>query len=211
MTHAIDRPNPPARGFGHERPGSGDSCEWYTPPEVFAALGIAFDLDPAAPPGGVPWVPARHHFSRLDDGLKQRWFGRVWLNPPYGRETGRWLDRLAEHGDGIALVYARTDTAWFHRVGPAATAVCLVAGRLRFISADGERATQATAPSLLLAFGLSCALAVAAAGMGQTFVVPPQASSANPAVARLRSLRMRKDNESSHVAHTQNAAGDPYS
>lgn len=54
-------------GFGYEIPQQGNSVEWYTPPEIFDALGLRFDLDPAAPPGGVPWVPATRHLSK--DGL----------------------------------------------------------------------------------------------------------------------------------------------
>jgi hypothetical protein len=159
-------------GFRHERP-QGNSTEWYTPPELFEALGIGFDLDPAAPPGGVPWVPARRHFSRSDDGLSQPWQGRVWLNPPYGRDIGRWLERLAEHGDGLALVFARTDTKWFYQAFAAATAVCFIRGRLRFISGDGQTASSAAgAPSLLMAYGLPCAMALAASGLGRTCLVP---------------------------------------
>lgn len=164
-------------GLVHEQGWINGSSEWYTPPHIFEALGIEFDLDPAAPPGGVPWIPARRHFAQADDGLTRPWRGRVWLNPPYGRETPAWLGRLAEHGDGIALVFARSDTAWFHHFAPRATALCFVAGRLKFVPGDGraERST-AGAPSLLMAFGLSCALAVAQSGLGQTFLIPRASS-----------------------------------
>jgi DNA N-6-adenine-methyltransferase Dam len=159
-------------GFGHDRRSKTTSDEWYTPPAVFDALGLTFDLDPAAPPGGVPWVPASRHFTKDEDGLSQRWSGRVWLNPPYGRQTGRWLARLAEHGDGLALVFARTDTVWFQRITPVATALCFVGGRLRFHRPDGTAALTARAPSLLVAFGVSCAIAVAESGLGRTLIVP---------------------------------------
>jgi DNA N-6-adenine-methyltransferase (Dam) len=159
-------------GFRHE-PTKGRSVEWYTPPELFEALGITFELDPSAPPGGVPWVPAARHFSLEDDGLSQPWKGRVWLNPPYGRDIGRWLERLAAHGDGLALVFARTDTAWFHRAFGAATAVCFIKGRLRFVPGGGQAATGAAgAPSVLLAYGLPCSLALAVSGLGRTCMVP---------------------------------------
>ncbi|HSS34294.1 MAG TPA: DNA N-6-adenine-methyltransferase [Solirubrobacterales bacterium] len=162
-------------GFRHE-PTVGGSVEWYTPPELFAALGLTFDLDPASPPGGLPWVPAVQHFSRDDDGLSRPWHGRVWLNPPYGRRVGEWLDRLAVHGDGMALVFARTDTAWFERAFRAATAACFVRGRLHFISGDGRPAPgPAAAPSLLLAYGLSCSLALAASELGRVCIVPKDA------------------------------------
>ena len=95
----------------HERPVCGATDEWLTPPQLLKALG-PFDLDPCAPVER-PWPTARVHYTRSDDGLAQRWFGFVWLNPPYGQATGRWLERLHLHGDGLALVFARTETAWF--------------------------------------------------------------------------------------------------
>ncbi len=88
------------RGLHHEPP-SGGSCEWYTPPWVFAALGLTFDLDPCAP--ALPlaeWIPARRRYSLPDDGLALPWEGRVWLNPPYAQHTARWVGKLAEHGRG---------------------------------------------------------------------------------------------------------------
>lgn len=51
--------------------------DYYTPREVFERLGLTFDLDVCAPPGGVPWVPARRYYTTADDGLSQPWFGRV--------------------------------------------------------------------------------------------------------------------------------------
>jgi hypothetical protein len=158
-------------GFRHERP-HGASVEWYTPPEVFQALGISFDLDPAAPVGGLPWVPARHFLSQADDGLIQPWTGRIWLNPPYGRGVHRWLERLALHGDGLALVFARTDTRWYQEIVRRATALCFIAGRLSFIGPDGSRVGKAGAPSVLLAFGLPCALALSESRLGQVLVLP---------------------------------------
>jgi hypothetical protein len=167
---------PPAarkhRGFRHEAP-VGASTEWFTPPEIFEALGLTFDLDPAAPPGGVPWVPARRHFSVLEDGLAQPWLGRVWLNPPYDGQVDRWLARLAAHGDGLALAFARTDARWWQQRAPAATAVCFVAGRLAFVPGGGQPGGwTAGAPSALLAYGVPCAPALAASGLGQTLVIP---------------------------------------
>jgi hypothetical protein len=162
------------RGLCHER-SQGQSVEWYTPPEIFEALGIGFDLDPAAPVGGVPWVPAKRTYSRVDDGLVQPWSGRVWLNPPYGRGVERWLDRLAAHGDGLALVFSRTDARWCQASLSRATAVCFIAGRLAFVRSDGPRVGSAGAPSMLLAYGLSCAVALCESGLGRTVIVPREA------------------------------------
>lgn len=127
--------------------------EWLTPPEIIEALGV-FDLDPCAP-FVRPWPTAREYFTRLDNGLLKQWSGRVWLNPPYGNETGRWLGRLAEHGRGTALVFARTETEMFFKhVWPVATAIVFIEGRLHFHTVDGRRAKMsAGAPSCLIAYG----------------------------------------------------------
>lgn len=155
----------PRRGFSNEtwRP---ETVEWYTPAWLFAALGLAFDLDPCAPEGGVPWVPAARHFTRADDGLAQRWTGRVWLNPPYGAELPRWVGRLADHGDGIALVLSRTDTRWFHRAMEVAEVVCFLRGRLDFVPGPGVRASRPQVGAILLPFGATCTAAVERARIG---------------------------------------------
>lgn len=144
------------------------SVEWYTPPCVFKALGTRFDLDPAAPAGGVPWVPAEKHYSRAHNGLAQRWQGRIWLNPPYGLGIGQWMAKLASHGDGLALVFARTDMPWFQRAFVQASAVCFIKGRLQFVPGEGQPAPrEASAPSVLLAYGTPCALVLADSGLGR--------------------------------------------
>jgi len=141
-------------GIGsHTRAFRGQTDCWLTPPEIIRALG-PFDLDPCAAPG-QPWPTARHHYAPPQDGLQLPWFHRVFLNPPYGQQTGRWLERLSEHGNGIALVFARTETAMFfdHVWGKAAGALFLE-GRLHFYHLDGTRAKgNSGGPSVLLAYG----------------------------------------------------------
>lgn len=123
----------------HCKPNEGATCEWLTPPEIIAALG-PFDLDPCVPIR-QPWPTAREVFTLSDDGLQQEWRGRVFLNPPYGRETWKWMRRLAEHGNGIAMIFARTDTEGFHRwVFGRADAILFMRGRPHFHHANGERA-----------------------------------------------------------------------
>ncbi len=129
--------------------------EWLTPPAIIKALG-EFDLDPCAPHASRrPWDTAKSHYSVEDDGLAQPWHGRVWCNPPYGLEAARWLERLAAHGDGIALIFARTETAmFFDHVWDKADALLFIRGRLHFHHVDGSRAAaNAGAPSVLVAYG----------------------------------------------------------
>lgn len=127
--------------------------EWLTPPSLVKLLGD-FDLDPCAP-AQRPWDTAGLHYSVHDNGLAMPWFGRVWLNPPYGRQMAEWVARLADHGDGIALVFARTDTEAFHEiVWPKASALLFLRGRLHFHHVSGERAIHNSgAPSVLVAYG----------------------------------------------------------
>lgn len=136
---------------GRERPAassmgihySSESPEWYTPAHIVQAvvkvLG-AIDLDPCADPDRR--IPAAAHFTTEDDGLARDWHGRVYMNPPYGREIVTWIDKLADEyltgrvTEAIALVPARVDTAWWrslpHRDWVAVT------GRLAF--SDHENA-----------------------------------------------------------------------
>ena len=126
---------------------------WLTPPEIIKSLGD-FDLDPCCP-ANMPWATANNHFTKEHDGLIQPWVGRVWLNPPYSKEAVKWLRKLADHGTGTALVFARTETGWFFEtVWRQATSVLFLEGRIHFHLPDGSRAkANAGAPSCLVAYG----------------------------------------------------------
>ena len=91
---------------GHQRAYCGEKDEWLTPPKIITDLG-PFDLDPCSPINR-PWPTAKMHFTIEDDGLRLPWHGRVWMNPPYGPHTGMWLSKLADHRNGVALIFART-------------------------------------------------------------------------------------------------------
>lgn len=139
---------------GHHSPRM-QSDEWLTPPEVVHALG-EFDLDPCSPINR-PWPTASTHYTIVDNGLILPWHGRVWCNPPYGKESGAWLEKLAAHGNGIALIFARTDTEmFFSQVWEKASAVLFLKGRLHFYYVNGSRASaNSGAPSCLIAYGLN--------------------------------------------------------
>lgn len=150
------------RGFTYETRGSagGLATDWQTPPEVFAALGLTFDLDPAAPAGGGRHVPARRYHALAEgrDGLRLPWRGRVWLNPPYGgRVIVPWVERLVAHGDGLLLSFARTDARWFHVALRASRLAGLAVGRWGFLRPDGSRPGRAGCGAALFAYGAVCA------------------------------------------------------
>jgi hypothetical protein len=130
------------------------AVEWLTPPELLASLGD-FDLDPCAPVAR-PWDTAKYHYTIENDGFSQPWYGRVWLNPPYDHLASKWLKKLATHGDGIALIFARTETkSFFEHVWGAATGLLFIKGRLQFYLPTGVRPTHTNCggPSVLVAYG----------------------------------------------------------
>ena len=143
--------------------------EWLTPPEILRACGV-FDLDPCAPIVR-PWSTASQHYTMLDDGLSKPWIGRIWCNPPFGREAVKWLRRMAGHGNGIALIPARTETAMFYEcVWGVADAVLFIQGRPHFHYVDGRRAPfNSGAPISLVAYGVANADILKSSGLG--FVV----------------------------------------
>ena len=126
--------------------------EWLTPPYIPASLG-RFDLDPCQPIC-PPYTHATKGYNVNDDGFTKLWAGRVWLNPPYGKETFRWVGKLAEYGNGIALIFSRTETKGFHaHVLGKADALFFFKGRLKFFHVSGEQGQSAPAPSCLVAYG----------------------------------------------------------
>lgn len=142
------------------------SDEWLTPPDILRALGT-FDLDPCSPINR-PWDTASQHFNVNDDGLSQEWNGRVWLNPPFGREAVKWLRKMANHKNGIALVPARTETAMFYEtIWPCADAILFLKGRPHFHRVDGIRASfNSGAPICLIAFGIANVMALEQSKLG---------------------------------------------
>jgi phage N-6-adenine-methyltransferase len=99
--------------------GSSRTDNWPTDPAVFARLEREFgpfELDPCATAENAK---CSRFFTRDDDGLAQHWTGRVFMNPPYGRDLGRWMAKAWESSRNgcefvVSLVPARTDTAWWH-------------------------------------------------------------------------------------------------
>jgi hypothetical protein len=142
--------------------------EWYTPRHIIDRVLEFFDkidLDPCSNSKTAPNVPARQVYTETDDGLAQSWFGRVYINPPYGDGIGRWTQKArdsyeagrewadepedeAPHVEAIILLLpARTDTEWFGHLQK--YAVCFIRGRLKFVGAENS----APFPSMLVYLG----------------------------------------------------------
>jgi len=147
---------------GHQR-SSALSDDWLTPPEIVRELG-PFDLDPCASCSQAHFEGKSHaggigamRYCKCDNGLLKPWAGFVWMNPPYGTQIGTWMAMLSNHGTGIALVFARTETRWFQRwvlSAESARGIFFVSGRIRFYRPDGSAGKYTGgAPSCLVTYG----------------------------------------------------------
>lgn len=165
-----------SRAIGSHHSAKAGTTTWLTPSEIIDALGgwESFDMDPCAAPEPRPWRTARHMNALADgDGLQIKLEGRIFLNPPYSTtEIEAWMRKLADHGTGTSLIFARTETAMFHRqVWERASGLLFIKGRLHFHYPDGRRAeANAGAPSVLCAYGQDDMDRLAAAGIDGAFV-----------------------------------------
>lgn len=133
------------------------SDRYLTRPEMIQAIG-KFDLDPCCPP---EWqyktAEAIYSLEKNENGLVLPWFGRVWLNPP----PSNWVpfvEKLQKHGNGIALLPVKTETAgFFEHVWGIASAMLFLRGRVDLLKPDGITVVPASGPSVLVAYGDECA------------------------------------------------------
>ena len=137
---------------------------WLTPKSLIAPLGT-FDLDPCGAPGHE-LAKRTYLLENGEDGLRDEWEGRVWLNPPYGNQARPFLQKLVDYGFGTALIFARTETRLFRDLAWGASALLFLHGRVTFLRVDGTAATaNAGAPSVLLAYGKYDASMLASSGI----------------------------------------------
>ena len=143
------------------------TVEWYTPPTIIQALG-EFDLDPCT--SQVAWDfnhSAKKYYTMEDDGLSKEWDGRIWMNPPYSQPTiTQFMERMAIHNNGIALLYNRSDNKMFHSfIFPVADSIFFLKGRIRFYRPDGTVGEQPGSGSILIAFGRNNTEAIENSGL----------------------------------------------
>ena len=155
-----------------------NKVDWITPKRIIDALG-EFDLDPCCPPV-MPWKTAKimltneyeykdNGFMLSADGLIYGWYGqRVWLNPPYGKSQDAWLEKMADHGNGIALIPVATSTKRWDSLFKKAQAICFVRGRINFCDCNGEEIKGNNLDSALIAYGENNVQALKDSGMGNT-------------------------------------------
>jgi hypothetical protein len=134
------------------------TTEWYMPRDFFPTYfpGIRFDLDVAAPPGGLQWIPADHHYCLADDGLVMPWFGFVWCNPPFGVRNGmlRWFERFVAHNNGLFFTAGNSYTRWYLDMAQRTDARLSITGYVNMVDGrDMERKTGASFGSCIFACG----------------------------------------------------------
>ena len=131
--------------------------EWGTPPALFRRLDAVFGfrLDACA---SATNAKCADFFTRADDALSKLWapFGRVWMNPPYGRKIALFMRKAFEESRKgalvVALVPARTDTRWWHDWVSGKADVVFLRGRLRYTNERGDEQSSAPFPSALVVY-----------------------------------------------------------
>ena len=133
---------------------SSATVNWSTPQKFFDQYNqkYQFTLDVCALPENAK-CPV--YFTPDDDGLKQTWEGVVWMNPPYGREIPKWIEKAFQEANCtkttvVSLLPARVDTRWFHNhiYNNCGVEIEFIKGRLKF----GDAKNSAPFPSMVVVF-----------------------------------------------------------
>lgn len=146
--------------FSHE------SEEYYTPARYVEAarevMGV-IDLDPASCERAQEWIGAETFYTVADDGLKRRWLGRIWLNPPYSKTGNRsnqdiWSAQLIEQyragnvTEAILLVKSAMGYKWFENLW-CSWPTCFARKRISFIRSNGDDKGQSKMGTAFLYLG----------------------------------------------------------
>lgn len=120
---------------------------WATPDDFFKEIDreFRFNIDVCATSDNAK---CDSYYTRECDGLSKDWSGRCWMNPPYGREIGKWVEKAFNSNCEVVvgLLPARTDTKWFHDFIYGKAEIRFIKGRLKF----GGAKNSAPFPSMLV-------------------------------------------------------------
>jgi len=116
---------------------SSNTNEWETPVAFFNKLNkeFGFTLDPCSTNENAK---CKKHFTIKDNGLLQNWNNDIiFMNPPYGGQTGRWIQKAYNESlKGavvVCLIVSATDRSYWHEfIFPFASEIRWIRGRLRF-------------------------------------------------------------------------------
>ena len=134
---------------------SSESNEWGTPQDLYNELDeqYGFTLDPCATKENAK---CDKYYTKADDGLTKDWSNEVvFMNPPYGREIGLWIEKAYKESlKGaivVCLIPARTDTKYWHNfIFKYAKQILFIKGRISFI--NGNKKAPAPFPSAIVEF-----------------------------------------------------------
>lgn len=137
------------------------NVEFYTPAHIIekarAVMG-GIDLDPASNEHASRWIKAAKIHTKHDDGLSHTWYGRVWMNHPFGRISNKmWIEKLVseyEAGnvtEACCITYACTSEVWFQPL--LSHAQCWISPRLNYVDAHGYTVRGVTKGSVVTYLG----------------------------------------------------------
>lgn len=130
--------------------------DWVTPDWLFKTLDdeFHFTLDAAASERNAK---CEKYYTEADDGLKQKWVGIVWCNPPYNKAIKKWVKKAYEESltgtTVVMLIPARTETDYWHNYIFGKAEIRFIHGRVRFLYEDGAESRNAPFPSAVVVFG----------------------------------------------------------
>lgn len=150
--------------IGNRKVNYSPNDQLYTPPNIFDALGVEFDMDVCSPTGGLPWIPAKRFIDEQEDGLATEWSGLVWMNPPYSNTTP-WIDKWLAHKNGFCLVpFSRAK--WFTRLWDSEAVGWYCGNNVLFHRPD-ETKTQIFMPTGVWAIGETNITTLKMSGLGR--------------------------------------------
>lgn len=134
---------------------SSESNEWETPEKLFDQLNKLygpFDLDPCATNKNFK---CDKYYTKEDDGLTKTWFGKVFMNPPYGNQISKWIEKAYNESlrgiEIVCLIPARTDTSYFHKFCLRYGTIIFLKGRIKFKNRN-FKINSAPFPSMIVIF-----------------------------------------------------------
>lgn len=130
---------------------SANMC-WNTPKNLYNILNEEFKFDLDAATDSTNPLNTQYFFTPEDDALTSKWFGNVFLNPPYGRHIYKWIEKAFNERNNcnviVLLIPSRTDTKYWHDFIMKAYEIRFIKGRLKF----GDGKNPAPFPSCVVIF-----------------------------------------------------------
>ena len=142
------------------------SDEVFTPPWIFEALKLRFDLDVASSDNPLVVVPTAAYFTKDDDSLNRDWTGRVWMNPPFSKVTP-WIEKWIKHANGFCLVPLSSNGKWVNSLWESDAYITYLPPNMAFIGGQDGKLIKHRWRCALWALGDENVAALQASGIGK--------------------------------------------